>query len=130
MVDRDCGVTSVTVNREALVSDESISMTDQEGESIAEHLASAERELSAFVTAVHQLFGDEQARQSADTWMEELERTDWPSESPLIDWREVTIAAEARLVGRDKHQLSETKRKVIQSDEEMLVQGSVSTESL
>jgi hypothetical protein len=86
--------------------------------------------LSAFVTAVHQLFGAEQARHAADNWMEELERADWPSESPLIDWREVTIAAAVKLVGRDKRQLSETKRKVIQSDEEMLVQGSVSTESL
>jgi hypothetical protein len=112
MVDRDYGVTSVTMTREALVSDESISMTDQEGESIAEHLASAERELSAFVTAVHQLFGAEQARQATDTWMEELERTDWPSESPRIDLREVTIAAAARLVGRDRHQLSETKHSV------------------
>jgi hypothetical protein len=108
MVDRDCGVRSATITREAFVSDESISMTDQEGESIAGHLALAERELSAFVTAVHQLFGSEQARQATDTWMEELERTDWQSESPLIDWREVTIAATARLVGCDRHQLSET----------------------
>src|ERR1700680_3452494 len=112
------------------MSNESISLTDQERESMAQHLASAERELSAFVTAVHQLFGAEQARLAADNWMEELARTDWPSESPLIDWREVTIAAAARLVGREKSQLSETKRKVIHSDEQMLVQGSISTESV
>ena len=112
MVDRDYGVTSVTMTREALVSDESISMTDEEGESIAEQLASAEKEMSAFVTAVHQLFGAEQARQATETWMEELERTDWQSESPLIDWREVTIAAAARLVGCDGHQLSETRNSV------------------
>jgi hypothetical protein len=112
------------------MSNESVSVTDQEWESMAQHLASAERELSAFVTAVHQLFGAEHARQAADNWMEELERTDWPSEPPPIDWREVTIAAAARLVGREKRQLSETKRKVIHSDEQMLVQGSISTESV
>ena len=88
------------------MSNESIGVADQEGESMAQHLALAERELSAFVTAVHQLFGAEQARQAADNWMEELERTDWPSEAPIIDWRKVTIAAAGRLVGRDKRQLS------------------------
>jgi len=69
-------------------------------------LASAERELSAFVIAVDELFGAEQARQAAENWMEELERTDWLSQAPAIDWRKVTIAAAARLVDRDKRQLS------------------------
>ena len=72
---------------------------------MAQHLASAETELSAFVTGVHQVFCAAQARQAADNWMEESELTDWPGEPPLSDWREVTIAA-ARLVGRDKCQLS------------------------
>jgi hypothetical protein len=48
------------------MSNESVSVTDQEGKSMAQHLASAERELSAFVTAVYQLFGPEQARYAAD----------------------------------------------------------------
>jgi hypothetical protein len=87
------------------MSNESISVTDQEGKSMAQHLASAERELSAFVTAVHQLFGAEQAWRAADSWIEELER-DWPSEAPVIDWRKVTIAAAGRLADRDKRQLS------------------------
>ena len=43
------------------MSNESIGVAYQEGESMAQHLALAERELSAFVTAVHQLFGAEQA---------------------------------------------------------------------
>ena len=86
------------------MSNQSISVTDQERVSMAQHLASAERELSAFVTAVHQLFGAEHARQAIDNWMEELERADWPSEPP--PWREVTIAAAARLVGGYKRQLS------------------------
>ena len=88
------------------MSNESIGVADQKRESMAQHLALAERELSAFVTAVHQLFGAEQASRAADSWIEELERTDWPSEAPVIDWRKVTIAAAGRLVDRDKRQLS------------------------
>ena len=88
------------------MSNESIGVAYQEGESMAQHLALAERELSAFVTAVHQLFGAEQAWRAAGSWIEELERTDWPNEAPVIDWRKVTIAAAARLVDRDKRQLS------------------------
>ena len=34
--------------------------------------------------------------------MEELEQIDWISEAQAIDWRAVTIATAARLVGRDK----------------------------
>jgi hypothetical protein len=64
-------------------------------------LASAERELSAFIAAVNELFDAELARQAADNWMEELEQTDWPSDAPVIDWRRVTIAAASRLGGRD-----------------------------
>ena len=88
------------------MSNESIGVADQKRESMAQHLALAERELSAFVTAVRQLFGAEQAWRAADSWIEELERADWPSEAPVIDWRKVTIAAAGRLVDRDKRQLS------------------------
>ena len=88
------------------MSNESIGVADQQGQLMAQQLALAERELSAFVTAVHQLFGAEQAWRAADSWIEELERTDWPSEAPVIDWRKVTIAAARRLVDRDKRQLS------------------------
>jgi hypothetical protein len=84
------------------MSNESVSMNDQERESMAKHLASAERELSAFVSAVHLLFGPEQARYAADNWIDELEPSDWMSEAQAIDWRAVTIAATARLVGRDR----------------------------
>ena len=74
-------------------------------QSMARLLASAERELSAFLAAVNELFDAELARQAADNWMEELEQTDWPSDAPAIDWRRVTIAAAARLGGRDEGQL-------------------------
>ena len=90
------------------MNNESIGVADQKRESMAQHLALAERELSAFVTAVHQLFGAEQAWRAADSWIEELERTDWPSEGPAIDWRKVTIAAAGRLVDRDKRRLSQS----------------------
>jgi hypothetical protein len=76
---------------------ESIGVIDQVGP-MAQLLASAERELSAFVTAVNQLFGAEQGWKAANNWIEELERTDWPSGASVIDWRKVTIAAAARLV--------------------------------
>jgi len=88
------------------VSNESIGVADQEGQLMAQQLALADRELSAFVTAVHQLFGAEQSWQAGNIWIEELERADWPSEAPVIDWRKVTIAAARRLVDRDKRQLS------------------------
>ena len=92
-----------------LMGNERISASDQGGaraRSMAQLLASAERELSAFITAVNELFGAEKARQAAENWIEELERTDWPSEAPVIDWRRVTIAAAARLARRNKGRLS------------------------
>lgn len=75
---------------------------------MAQLLASAERELSSFVTAVNQLFGAEQGRKAAKNWIEELVRTDWPSGAPVVDWRKVTIAASASLVRRSKNQILRT----------------------
>ena len=80
------------------MSNESIGVADQEGGSMAQQLALAERELSAFITSVHQLFGTEQSWQAGNIWIEELERTDWPSDAPVIDWRKVTISAAGRLL--------------------------------
>ena len=87
------------------MSNGSIGVIDQVGPT-AQLLASAERELSAFVTAVNQLFDAKQGRKAAKNWIEELERTDWPSGASAIDWRKVTIAAAARLVRRAKGQVS------------------------
>ena len=89
------------------MSNERIGVNDQEGRSIAQLLASAEKELSAFVAAVHQLFGAEQAQKAAANWMEELERMDWSSEASVVDWRGLTIATAARIAGREKGRLSE-----------------------
>jgi hypothetical protein len=87
------------------MSDESINAIDHEG-SMAQLLASAERELSAFVGAVNQLFDAEQGRKAAKSWIEELELTDWPSGAFTIDWLKVTIAAAARFVRHDKGPVS------------------------
>jgi hypothetical protein len=88
------------------MSNQYIGVADQERESMEQHLALVERALSAFVTAVHQLFGAEQSSRAADIWIEELEQTDWFSEAPIIDWRKVTIAAAGRLLDHDKRQRS------------------------
>ncbi len=63
-------------------------------------LPEAERELTAFALAVTQLFGAEQARQSIEDWMKQLELMDWPTGEALPDWRRITIAAALRLAGR------------------------------
>jgi len=65
---------------------------------VANHfLVLAEKELAAFVSAVHKLFGAERARQSALHWIDELERMDWPSGDSIPDWRQATVVASARL---------------------------------
>ena len=60
----------------------------------------AERELSSFLAAVKELYGPEQARLSAEDWLDESELTDGPPRSEARNWRAVTIAAAARLANR------------------------------
>ena len=60
----------------------------------------AERELSSFVVAVTELYGPEQARLSAEDWLDESELMDSPPRSEVRNWRAVTIAASARLADR------------------------------
>jgi hypothetical protein len=71
--------------------------TDRCDELARSFLILAEKELAAFICAVDQLFGAEQARESALDWIEELERMDWPSGESIPDWRRVTVGASARL---------------------------------
>ena len=62
-----------------------------------EHLmASAERELGAFMSAVSEMFGAEHARRAADDWLDEFERMDTLPEIGS-HFRSVTIAAAVRL---------------------------------
>jgi hypothetical protein len=60
----------------------------------------AERELSAFIRAVTELFGAEQARLSIEDWLDEFELMDSPHRATRKEWRTVTIAATARLANR------------------------------
>ena len=68
--------------------------------SCADQVRIAERELSAFVRAVTQRDGFEQAKLAAEDWLEESALLDsrplWTSRN----WRAVTIAASARLANR------------------------------
>jgi hypothetical protein len=65
-----------------------------------DHTQRAERELSAFSSAVTGLFGREQARVSTEDWLEEAELADSLLRPTERDWRSVTIAAAARLANR------------------------------
>jgi hypothetical protein len=66
----------------------------------ADQILIAERELSAFIRAVTQLFGSEEAKISAEDWLDESELMDSPPLSTSRNWRAVTIAAAARLANR------------------------------
>ena len=61
----------------------------------------AGRELSAFIRAVTELFGPEQARLSAGDWLDESELVGSPHTATRKEWRAVTIAASARLANRE-----------------------------
>lgn len=60
----------------------------------------AERELSSFTAAVRALYGSEQAKLSAEAWLEESELKDSSPRSEARNWRATTIAAAARLANR------------------------------
>jgi hypothetical protein len=60
----------------------------------------AERELSAFIRAVTQLFGSEEGKRSAEDWIEESEFVNNIPRSTTRDWRAVSVAASARLARR------------------------------
>ena len=58
-------------------------------------LTLAEKELAAFISAVDELFGAEQARQSALDWIKEVELLDWPIGEAVPALRQVTVRASA-----------------------------------
>ncbi|ABF41442.1 hypothetical protein Acid345_2441 [Candidatus Koribacter versatilis Ellin345] len=60
----------------------------------------AARELSSFIAAVSQQYGPQQARLSAEDWLEELDHMEGTSPCDNRNWRAVTIAASARLADR------------------------------
>jgi hypothetical protein len=65
-----------------------------------EQMQMEERELSAFISAVEELYGPEQAQVSAVDWLDESELMDSQLGSASRDWRAVTIAASPRLANR------------------------------
>ena len=73
--------------------------TDCRG-SIDDLVHMAERELAAFVGAVNELFGSEEARISTAEWIEELLAADRPIGPDITDWRRITIIASSRLANR------------------------------
>ena len=60
----------------------------------------AERELSAFISAVKEFLGPEQAQLSAVDWLDELELMASHPGATSRHWRAVTIAASVRLANR------------------------------
>jgi hypothetical protein len=59
----------------------------------------AERELSAYFNVVTQLFGSEQAKLSAEDWLQELTEIDGLPASAR-EWRLITAKASTRLASR------------------------------
>jgi hypothetical protein len=59
----------------------------------------AERELSAFFNAITQSFGSEQAKLSAEDWLQELIEIDGLPTSAR-EWRLITAKASTRLASR------------------------------
>lgn len=60
----------------------------------------AERELSAFIAAVTEMYGPREAKLASEDWLDEADLMDGPPRSEVRDWRSVTIAASARLASR------------------------------
>jgi hypothetical protein len=65
-----------------------------------EQMQMAEREFAAFISAVKELLGSDQAQLSATDWLDELELMDSHLGTTNRHWRAVTIAASARLANR------------------------------
>ena len=66
----------------------------------ADLMAMAERELGAFISAVSELYGSEQAKLSAEDWLDELDAMDRLPGLNTREWRLITIAASTRLAAR------------------------------
>jgi len=75
-------------------------LTNSYGPTFANLMTMAERELAAFISAVTELFGSEQARLGAEDWLDELVSMETLPGLTSRDWRLITIAASARLANR------------------------------
>ena len=75
-------------------------LTNSDGPTLAKLMTMAERELGAFISAVTELFGSEQARLAAEDWLDELVSMEALPGLTSRDWRFITITASARLANR------------------------------
>ena len=75
-------------------------LTNSDGPTFAKLMTMAERELGAFIGAVTELFGSEQATLAAEEWLDELLLMEALPGLTSRDWRLITIAASARLANR------------------------------
>ena len=75
-------------------------LTNSDCPTFAKLMTLAERELGAFISAVTELFGFEQARLAAEDWLDELSLMEALPGLTSRDWRLITIAASARLANR------------------------------
>ena len=74
-------------------------LPNSDGPTFVKLMTMAERELGAFISAVTELFGSEQARLAAEDWLDELALMELPGLTSR-DWRSITIASSARLANR------------------------------
>ena len=82
----------------------------------ADLIVIAERELGAFIRAVTELFGPEQARLAAEDWVDELELMDALAGPTRRDWGSVTVAAAAQLARRLNPNLDRATPRVASTD--------------
>ena len=73
-------------------------------------MVTAEREFVAFTRAVTELFGHEQARLSAEDWLNEVASRPCLPGPTTRAWRQVTVAALARLTIRMAADLQDSVR--------------------
>jgi hypothetical protein len=96
-VDPEDSVSKVQESRIAMDRWQPWPVSERTSNTCGDLMTMAQRELSAFITAVAELFGPEQARLSAEAWLDELASMDWLPGPTSRDWRAVTIAALVRL---------------------------------
>ena len=77
----------------------------------SDQMTMAERELSAFFKAVTQSFGSEQAKLSAEDWLQELIEIDGLPAS-TGEWRLITAKVSIRLAGRMSASFLPTERQI------------------
>jgi len=76
----------------------------------------AERELGAFMSAVTELFGPDQARLAGEVWVDELELMDAFAGPTRRDWGSVTVAASAQLARRLNTEVNPATPRVASTD--------------